>query len=482
MNDIRSGMTDDELMKKYRLTAKGLESLFQKLVEAGLLEESFLLKQTAAAPADAKSTESPAPIRKTTGHQSPEAPELFRRIAREIKEGLHDSEIMRRHELSPGKLSQIKSSLVQEGLLEAEYLGPPGGEKTKRCPFCSQEIKESAVRCPHCERLLEGASSAEHPAAAPPMGPRDEALHEEDTFDDEKGCPWEERENYGTINAYFQTATKCLVTPTAFFSQLPTSGGYLNPILFGAMTLPIALGLTYLWIGLFTGAGLRGFFGFLFAMSLLFVMGIIAVPISFGIWSGILHLCLYLVGGAREGYQATFRVVSYSSVAGIFNAIPFVGTLASLWGLVLTVIGLRETHRTTTGKAVAALLIPLGIAALFAILVVLTVGAKVWFGLSKPVISQEYSHEKLPAQLCSALDTYISRVDAATSLDAKSAQAEVRAAATDLETEVKAFPKDATIAVVRQKALLFGIASLAGGQLGGKVDELRQDLRKMCQE
>ena len=119
LEDIRSGMTDDALMKKYRLTDKGLESLFQKLVQAGLLEESFLLKRGARAPVDAWPTEPPAQIPKPAAQRPEEPPELLEQIAAEIKEGLHDNEIMRRHELTPGRLSQIKSSLVELGLVYA---------------------------------------------------------------------------------------------------------------------------------------------------------------------------------------------------------------------------------------------------------------------------------------------------------------------------------------------------------------------------
>ena len=52
MNDIKSGMTDAELMEKYGLTAKGLASLFRKLVQAKLLDESFVRKRTAPIEAD----------------------------------------------------------------------------------------------------------------------------------------------------------------------------------------------------------------------------------------------------------------------------------------------------------------------------------------------------------------------------------------------------------------------------------------------
>lgn len=37
LNDIRQGMTDLDLMEKYRITDKGLRSLFKKLLAAGLL-------------------------------------------------------------------------------------------------------------------------------------------------------------------------------------------------------------------------------------------------------------------------------------------------------------------------------------------------------------------------------------------------------------------------------------------------------------
>ena len=42
LNDIRSGMSDQSLMNKYALSAKGLQSLFEKLLDAGLITQSEL--------------------------------------------------------------------------------------------------------------------------------------------------------------------------------------------------------------------------------------------------------------------------------------------------------------------------------------------------------------------------------------------------------------------------------------------------------
>jgi hypothetical protein len=39
---IRSGVTDEELKRKYRLTDKGLKSLFKKLINAGLISQAEL--------------------------------------------------------------------------------------------------------------------------------------------------------------------------------------------------------------------------------------------------------------------------------------------------------------------------------------------------------------------------------------------------------------------------------------------------------
>ena len=39
---IRSGMDDSDLMKRYKISAKGLRSLFRKLVAAGVVDRSEL--------------------------------------------------------------------------------------------------------------------------------------------------------------------------------------------------------------------------------------------------------------------------------------------------------------------------------------------------------------------------------------------------------------------------------------------------------
>ena len=75
--------------------------------------------------------------------------------------------------------------------------------------------------------------------------------------------------------------------------------------------------------------------------------------------AGMLHLFLLLVRGAKAGFEATFRVVSYSVSPFLFMVIPFCGMLiTALWAMMVAIIGLREAHETSGGKAAFAVLFP----------------------------------------------------------------------------------------------------------------------------
>ena len=436
--------------------AKGLQSAFRKMVEAGLINASSLSERGLAKAGPKPDTlegdgASPGPA--VSDEQRPA--ELLQTIAYDVKSGLHDSDIMRRYELSPGKLKEIKNELVRLGYLSGVHDLGAEAKKTKLCPFCSQEIQQSASRCVHCGQWLEAAG-----AAGVRMGPPQPAMGAHDgAFDDagqerEEDCPWEDRGSYGTLNAFFQTATKCLLTPTAFFSRLPRQGGFLNPVLFGVMSIVASFVLAYIWYSLL-GRGGGGLFGL--AIGLIFVVlgAFLIVPIALFVWSGILHLCLLLVGGANEGYQATFRVVSYSSVTSLFNAIPFLGTIASLWGIVLTVIGLREVHNTSTGKSVAAVLMPVGVAILLAIGAI-AMGAFAAANWSIPFLSKSSQSQALSTDVCAALEDYIAKIDAIKEQDPVSAPAQAQQAMTDLEEVLSRFEGDRNIGEVRQVAQSYG--------------------------
>lgn len=503
LRDLRSGMSHAGLMEKYKLTPKGLESLFNKLVAAGLVKASDVPGGVVSSGKGPESGKSKAPLPPQAPPKKPKAPpppsdgppDWAKAIARDMESGLHDNEIMMRHELSPGKFKKIKEEMVQWGLLVPD--GPEAGtrKQTKLCPFCNGQVLESDTKCKHCGQWLDALAMAAPRDHDAPVRPHEEITDTlDEDLEDDKECPWEDRESYGTANAYFQTAVKCLITPKQFFSRLPTGDGYLDPILFGIASVVVSVAFAYLWTRLLTSSGL-GLFTLLLGMVFAFIGGLIFVPVALFIWSAVLHGCLLLVRGAGAGYQATFRVVSYASVTSVFNAIPLVGSLVALWGIVLTVIGLRETHKTTTGKAVGAVLIPAGVL----MLLVVIVGIKAW-SVAKtasrpPSLSEEYTGEILPGDLCSAIDEYITQVDSLSDItDAESARIQFQKALGELNKALNQFNDHPDIQHVRQKTTLFGLAVLSesqfknafGGKFGrqaaGQAGNLRKDLRKMCGE
>ena len=163
---------------------------------------------------------------------------------------------------------------------------------------------------------------------------------------------------------------------------LDPMGGYSRMSLEIDLTKPLLYGLIVAWLGTFVqflwslviqssilGAlsqieGMQEvlpamFFGVAGGMFGLFLAPVF-ILIGVFIWTAIVHLFLMMVGGANQGFTATLRVVLYSQTAQVAQVIPLFGDLvATLWGLILCIIGIAAAHRTTTGKAAAAVLLPI---------------------------------------------------------------------------------------------------------------------------
>jgi hypothetical protein len=82
-----------------------------------------------------------------------------------------------------------------------------------------------------------------------------------------------------------------------------------------------------------------------------------------------------IVGGAKQDFETTFRVVCYAGgSSNVLQLIPVCGGfLAGLLGLVLNSIGLARAHETDTWRAVVAILMPMiiccgGLGLLFAVI------------------------------------------------------------------------------------------------------------------
>ena len=195
---------------------------------------------------------------------------------------------------------------------------------------------------------------------------------------------WEDSSK-GMIGGGWETFKNACFTPKAFFAGVAQNDNPWPSITFCMATRGLAgflygvfISLIYLAIGGMMAAAMgsssRGMGGsggpgmMLAVMGAMGVFAVIVYPLMFALsalitpWisGGIYHLMLMLMSGATKPYTSTVRVCGYSNAATIWMVIPGIGALVSLgFHLVLTVVGLDETHKCGTGKAVAAVLIPL---------------------------------------------------------------------------------------------------------------------------
>jgi hypothetical protein len=124
----------------------------------------------------------------------------------------------------------------------------------------------------------------------------------------------------------------------------------------------IGNGFAIFWIWLFM-ARMIPIDSIPFQYSLSILQTIVPLPIyqavAIFIGSAIVHLCLMIVKGNNNGYKTTFRAISYSYSGYLFGIIPFIGLIiGGIYTFILTIIGVKEGHGISTGKAVLAVLLP----------------------------------------------------------------------------------------------------------------------------
>ena len=278
--------------------------------------------------------------------------------------------------------------MVGEEDPQPEDEGDTGEEKMileLTCPHCNFSKKVPADKipkgvrwatCPRCRRKFEIGPHHEVPEGRAPepetregVSPGSAAVGPEPA---RCGAPWENRSVIGLWRSIFQTLTKVLFSPGALFSRLNYDAGIREPLAYGLLTGSLGAMFGFFWqFIMFSGESL-GLGESLFGRSMfVLVFGIILVSIplfvvlGLFVYSAVLHLMLLAVRGAGNGFEATFRVVSYSQAAQVLGLIPFVGgPVGGIWQFVVTVIGLREIHETSYLRVFSAFLILTGLGCL----------------------------------------------------------------------------------------------------------------------
>jgi hypothetical protein len=200
--------------------------------------------------------------------------------------------------------------------------------------------------------------------------------------------PWEAREARGLFPAFFDTVGLFVSRPAEAWARVRESGDSTSPLLFGAAICWLSMALQSIFFRLIAMPLLPGFIGRRFGglsrfggagLAVRLIVAPFAIVIALFVAAAILHVCCMLVGAlqsSRSGFEGSLRAVCYSEVATLAGVIPLVGGLiAIVWWIVLAIQGVARLHRTTSGKATAAILIPVVVCCGGIVLIGLAVGA-----------------------------------------------------------------------------------------------------------
>jgi len=224
------------------------------------------------------------------------------------------------------------------------------------CPQCGFEQPETDA-CIQCGVII--SKYLQYPEMARSYEGKIREISSE-----EKYTPFEGGE--GFIGAFLKTAREALFSPTRFFKKVATGEGYWTPLIYGIITGIIGRFADFFWVWLvvspFLPPPIRNFLAISYTVALIIIIFSMPLWVAFSIllWSGVTHLCLMIVRGSKKGFEGTFRAISYSYSARLFHIVPFIGsTIGFVYRIVLAIIGVREAHGITTGRALIAVLLPL---------------------------------------------------------------------------------------------------------------------------
>jgi len=103
--------------------------------------------------------------------------------------------------------------------------------------------------------------------------------------------------------------------------------------------------------GIQLGSGLADLISYFFMTFVLIIIGAF-------LWGGILHVFSYILGGRKEIAQTIKAVMYASTPIVLLGWIPAIGLIGWIWQFVLQIIGIQQYQEITTGKATAAIVLP----------------------------------------------------------------------------------------------------------------------------
>lgn len=201
------------------------------------------------------------------------------------------------------------------------------------------------------------------PPPSPPPGPAAEDLLP----------PWEDRAAHGYAGGFLESIRRTMTAPTRMFRGMAVRRGLWGPLTFYVLLYVLMSVVERIYSLAFSGLTM-GMLSWLeelerndavdmAVMHFLETIGVFLSPVfalvSVFLITALTHLGALLIIPGQRGFEATFRAVAYGGAPMVLGLIPMCGGfLVAPWTLVAVIVGVRETHRTSTGRAVAAVVVP----------------------------------------------------------------------------------------------------------------------------
>jgi hypothetical protein len=275
-------------------------------------------------------------------------------------------------------LGEFSVEEVQEGLRIGRFLSSDLGWQTGMTEW--RPLPELAGPLPAASTASPQTQPAAPPVAQPAALPVTSTSAPTYETVPQGGLPWERRRELGLFKAFFDTVVLIVTKPYDAFAMMKPDGGMGEPLLFAVVGAGFGMIVSMLFqialqtVGLMFSGRAQGLSG----IACGFLVIPFAVALGVFIISGLIHLCLMMLGGAKKPFETTFRVVCFSTgTAHLIAVVPFIGTyIAMVYNMVLQIIGIMRAHPTDAGRAAGAVLLPIVVCCGGgALLAFLTVGA-----------------------------------------------------------------------------------------------------------
>jgi hypothetical protein len=173
--------------------------------------------------------------------------------------------------------------------------------------------------------------------------------------------PWPPADGASVVGAFVQTWQGATFQPTSFFRALPERASVGAAVLYYLPLGIIIAGAELFWSLVLAPAAPRD--NMLPSPLVQFLLSPLLLLVSLFLSSLVTHALLAMFGAASRDYSTTTRVFAFAYSPMIFTVVPVLGTIVGfVWMVVCAIIGVREAHRTSTGRAAAAILIPVAFA------------------------------------------------------------------------------------------------------------------------